>query len=76
MSSVGVGRGGRFTKAQEGERGGIGLAMLTGIFGYGYVSARQKKRRETVYYTEIFCTSRFSFLASSLRDEWKKSSDF
>ena len=32
MSSVGVGRGGRFTKAQEGEGGGIGLAMVTDIF--------------------------------------------
>ena len=32
VSSVGVGRGGRFTKAQEGEGGGIGLAMLTDIF--------------------------------------------
>ena len=30
--SVGVGRGGGFTKAQEGEGGGTGLAMVTDIY--------------------------------------------
>ena len=42
---------------------------------------RRKRRRnkiedqkDRVYYTENFYTRRFSFLASSLRDEWKKSS--
>ena len=51
MSSVGVGRGGGFTKAQEGEGGGIGLAMVTGIFWIRICicKTKEEKRNSLLY---------------------------